>query len=189
PPKPSFSNVYLKDTLSNDAQRLTRELRTMVERSQGNLALETLDDLQKRILNTFDNTFRITDALYVLCSIVAVVSAVSCLNLQILLRNREWSLHWALGVGEDVILKRFSWWSALLALLAALASLAGGWILSAVLVYAVNYHSFGYSLSLHIPWQLPLLIVAVATLSGFLSGKLQTFTMKKNISLGSLARE
>jgi putative ABC transport system permease protein len=161
----------------------------MVEASKGSLAFETLDDLQKRILTTFDNTFRITDALYILCSIVAVISTVSCLNLQILLRSREWSLQWALGIGEDVILKRFSWWSAWMAMLAALSSLAGGWVLSAVLVYAVNYYSFGYSLSLFIPWQLPLLIVTVATLSGFLSGKLQSLTLRKNMNLSSLARE
>lgn len=190
PPKPSFSNVYFTEPRAiGKEQKLIVDLQRMVEASNGSLAFETLDDLQKRILTTFDNTFRITDALYILCSIVAVISTVSCLNLQILLRSREWSLQWALGIGEDVILKRFSWWSAWMAMLAALASLAGGWVLSAVLVYAVNYYSFGYSLSLFIPWQLPILIVTVATLSGFLSGKLQSLTLRKNMNLSSLARE
>ena len=188
-PKPSFSNVYLRNPNSPDAEKLNAELRRAVESSQGTLAFETLQNLQARILETFDNTFRVTDALYFLCGVIAVVATMSSLNLQILLRSREWSLQWSLGIGSQTLLRRFSIWSAFMAFLAAAVSLVGGWILSAILVYAVNYYSFGYSLTLSIPWHLPPVVLGVASLSGYLSGKLQTRSLKENVSLNALTRE
>jgi putative ABC transport system permease protein len=189
PPLPSFSNVYLRDPNAPEAKELAQELRLLAENSEGTLSFETLADLRARILQTFDNTFRVTDALYVLCGIIAIVATVSCLNLQIRLRSREWSLQWALGIDSQTLLRRFSLWSALMALLSSAVSLLGGWILSAILVYAVNYYSFGYSLSLAIPWTLPMTVVGVATLSGYISGRLQTKSLSENTTLNSLVRE
>lgn len=189
PPLPSFSNVYLRNAESPEATYFAQELKLLAENSGGTLSFETLGDLRARILQTFDNTFRVTDALYVLCGLIAIVATVSCLNLQIRLRSREWSLLWALGLESHTLLRRFSLWSALMALLSSVVSLLGGWILSAILVYAVNYYSFGYSLSLAIPWTLPLTVVFVATLSGYVSGRLQTKSLSENTTISSLVRE
>jgi len=188
-PQPSFSNVYLNDASSPASMNFTKELRRIADTSEGTLSFETLADLRARILQTFDNTFRVTDALYVLCGIIAIVATVSCLNLQIRLRSREWSLQWALGIDSQTLLHRFSVWSAIMAMLSAVVSLLGGWVLSAILVYAVNYYSFGYSLTLAIPWTLPVTVVLVATLSGYISGRLQTKSLSENTTLSSLARE
>lgn len=188
-PKPSFTNIYVTDNASSFANRISTELNSFAENSGGTLAFERLDDLQKRILQTFDNTFRITDALYVLCGIIAVIATVSSLNLQILLRNREWSILWTLGISNKNIQNRFAWWSAVMAFLAAMISIFGGYVLSSILVYSVNYYSFGYSLQLVVPWQLPLIVLAVATLSGYISGRLQTRALTENTNLKNLIRE
>lgn len=188
-PKPSFTNIYLQQPKTLGAQKIEQELRQIALDSQGTMGFETLENLRGRILLTFDNTFRITDALYVLCGIIAIIATVSGLNLQILLRNREWSIHWAIGISHNNILRRFAWWSAAMAIVAAFMSIAGGIALSAILVYAVNYYSFGYSLELAIPWSLPLLILAVAGISGYLSGRLQGRTLLENITLKSITRE
>jgi putative ABC transport system permease protein len=179
----------LRNAESPEATYFAQELKLLAENSGGTLSFETLGDLRARILQTFDNTFRVTDALYVLCGLIAIVATVSCLNLQIRLRSREWSLLWALGLESHTLLRRFSLWSALMALLSSVVSLLGGWILSAILVYAVNYYSFGYSLSLAIPWTLPLTVVFVATLSGYVSGRLQTKSLSENTTISSLVRE
>jgi putative ABC transport system permease protein len=140
-------------------------------------------------MNTFDNTFRITDMLYVLCGLIAIIATVSSLNLQIILRSREWSLLWSIGLSHATLLRRFSFWSALLAFVAAFVSVFGGLVLASVLVYAVNFYSFGYSLTLKIPIELPVIVLTVATICGFLSGRMQAYSLIKNISLKTLNRE
>ncbi|NBO37335.1 ABC transporter permease [bacterium] len=188
-PSASFSNVYLREPLSPESGHLIRDLRELVKKSEGTLALETLRQLKARILETFDNTFRVTDALYVLCGVIAIIATVSGLNLQIMLRNKEWSTQWALGIGGKPLIARFAIWSSLMAFIASLVSVCGGWALSAILVYVVNYHSFGYSLQLAIPWHLPILIIAVATLSGGVSGFLQATSLREHLNIRSLTRE
>lgn len=188
-PRPSFSNVYLTDPSSTQSLSLATELRQLTEKSGGTLGFESLKELRMRIMTTFDNTFRITDMLYVLCGLIAIVATVSSLNLQILLRSREWSLLWSIGLSHATLLRRFSFWSAFMAFIASFVSVFGGLALAAVLVYAVNFYSFGYSLTLKIPIQLPVIVMTVATVCGFLSGRLQAYSLGKNISLKTLNRE
>ena len=76
-----------------------------------------------------------------------------------------------------------------MAFVAAVVSIFGGLALASVLVYAVNYYSFGYSLTLKIPIELPVIVVLVATVCGFLSGRMQAYSLIKNISLKTLNRE
>lgn len=180
--RPSFANVYLPVSIAGSVTQLESDLRNFAESSEGTLGFETLAELQRRILETFDNTFRVTDALYVLCGIIAIVATVSSLNMQILLRRREWNIQWALGIGHRALGRRFALWSALMATLAATMSVFGGIVLSAVLVYTVNYYSFGYSLSLMIPWHLPVVLIAVAAVSGYLSGRMQQKSLVASLS-------
>jgi len=187
--QPTFANVYLAKKSEDQPTQLETDLRNIVQTSDGTLGFETLEELQQRILETFDNTFRVTDALYILCGIIAVIATVSSLNMQILLRRREWNIQWALGIGAQELNRRFSVWSAMMAVLAAGVSILGGIVLSAVLVYAVNYYSFGYSLSLSIPWHLPVVLLVVATLSGYLSGRIQSRALTDALSPNSIAQE
>ncbi|NBX16645.1 MAG: ABC transporter permease [Proteobacteria bacterium] len=187
--QPSFANIYLSPEFKKSETSLERELRKLVQDSDGLLGFETLDELQKRILETFDNTFRVTDALYVLCGIIAIIATISCLNMQILLRRREWNIQWALGIGSRELSRRFAVWSAVMATLAAAVSILGGVVLSATLVYAVNYYSFGYSLSLEIPWHLPVAVLMVAAVSGYLSGKIQSRALTQILSAHSIVQE
>ena len=188
-PRPSFSNVYLRDPNSSRSIKLSSELKYLADTSEGTLGFESLKELRERIMTTFDNTFRITDMLYVLCGLIAIIATVSSLNLQIILRSREWSLLWSIGLSQSTLLRRFSFWSAFVAFVAAVVSIFGGLALASVLVYAVNYYSFGYSLTLKIPIELPVIVVLVATVCGFLSGRMQAYSLIKNISLKTLNRE
>ena len=187
--QPTFANVYLAPEFKSRQTTLERDLREFVNSSDGVLGFETLEELQKRILETFDNTFRVTDALYVLCGVIAVIATISCLNMQILLRRREWNIQWALGIGSRELSRRFAAWSAIMATLAAFVSILGGIVLSSVLVYSVNYYSFGYSLSLEIPWHLPLAMLVVAAVSGYLSGRIQSRVLNQVLSSQLIVQE
>ncbi|MFZ9519143.1 MAG: FtsX-like permease family protein [Silvanigrellaceae bacterium] len=187
--RPGFANVYLPTSQKGNLTQLEKDLREFASASDGALGFETLAELQARILETFDNTFRVTDALYVLCGIIAVVATISGLNMQIFLRRREWNVQWALGFGSEELGRRFSIWSAVMAMIAAFVSIAGGAVLSAVLVYSVNYYSFGYSLSLAIPWHLPVAVVGVAGLSGWVSGRLQSRSLVESLSAQAMNQE
>lgn len=187
--RPSFANVYLSDSDKHKTTQLENELREFAKSSDGTLGFETLADLQKRILETFDNTFRVTDALYLLSGFIAIVATVSSMNMQIQLRRREWNIQWALGVSAEKIGRRFAFWSAFMAILAAAVSIFGGIILSAILVHAVNYYSFGYTLTLSIPVSLPLIVLVVAGISGYLSGRMQSKTLTGTLSSQALVQE
>jgi putative ABC transport system permease protein len=190
--RPSFANIYFSSEEHRKYPQQTSivsDVQKYIQDSDGAVGIETLKELQGRILETFDKTFRVTDALYLLCGVIAIIATLSSLNMQILLRQRDWNIQWALGMTAHEIRRRFAFWSAVMALIAGFVSIAGGLVLSAVLVYAVNYYSFGYSLTLAIPWHLPVLLLTVAGFSGYLSGQLQSRSLVKRLSAQSLAQD
>ena len=189
-PNPSFMNLYLADkSLQNSAAVLQKIEQDLVTNKGYALNLFTLAQLRARVMEAFENTFRITDALYVLCAVIAFISVYTCLNLQLLLRRREWNMMWAMGLGEMRLRKGMALWAGNMALVACAASFAGGLSIAAILVYVVNYYAFGYSLELSLPWTFLAGILALAWISGVASGWVVARGLEKHLSTQMLQLE
>ena len=182
-PNPSFMNLYLRDkSVENATQVLHQIEKELVVEKGFALNLFTLVQLRQRVMEAFENTFRITDALYVLCAAIAFISVYTCLNLQLLLRRREWNILWALGLGEKRLRKGMALWAGNMAFVACVVSLAGGLSIAALLVYVVNYYAFGYSLELSLPWSFIGGVLVLAWVSGAVSGWVVAAGLQKHLS-------
>jgi putative ABC transport system permease protein len=164
---PGFMNVYLQPGALAQVETMRKELQEQL----GNSA-EVLSgaELRGQIMTTFEETFAITDALYLLSSIIAFVTVICSLGLQILTRANEWTILWASGLSTRQLRWRLALWSGHTSLFALLLSLPVGLILAAVLVYVVNYHAFGFLLQLDVPWVFGMCLAVLAWLVGALGG-------------------
>lgn len=115
-------------------------------RLQSNAALRALS------LEIFDQTFAVTDLLRVLALGVAVVGIVSALLAQQLERLGDYALMRALGFARSELLRVVLWQTLVTGAVAATLALPVGLALAVLLIDVINVRSFGWTMSLHLPW-------------------------------------
>ncbi len=133
-------------------------------------ALQTLPDVEvisstelRRIsLQIFDRSFAITVWLQGVALAVGLFGVAAGASAQALARKREFGLLRHLGFSQAE-LRRLLWLEAsLLSAVGALAGLALGLALSAVLVFVVNPQSFHWSMEMHLPLRSLATLLALA---------------------------
>ncbi|MGB0910540.1 MAG: FtsX-like permease family protein [Nitrospirales bacterium] len=127
-------------------------------------------ELRAEILEIFDRTFRVTYVLELIALCVAVLGIVNTLITAILERQRELATLRALGASATQIQKLVFWESGYLAMLGAILGVAGGLMLSVLLVKVINKQSFGWTIQLMIPSMTIVEAVCVAVIAGLLAG-------------------
>jgi len=148
-PDDSGIGVYAAPGVTPDT--LERALRRALgdrpdARLQSNAALRTLS------LEIFDQTFAVTDLLRVLALGVAVVGIVSALLAQQLERLGDYALMRALGFARGELLRVVLWQTLATGAVAATLALPVGLALAVLLIDVINVRSFGWTMSLHLPW-------------------------------------
>ncbi len=103
-------------------------------------------DLRRRVLSVFDQTFRITFALQFIAVLVAVLGVVTTLTALILQRGRDIGVLRAVGALRRQVWRIVLIESAILGLLGSLLGCAAGWVLALILVHVINRQSFGWTL-------------------------------------------
>ncbi len=166
---PGFSNlgVYLAPGANID------QVRAEIEHTVAghNLVIFTNRSLRQQAIQIFDRTFAITYALEIIAVIVAVVGIAGALLALVIDRRRELGLLRFLGAAVWQIRKLILVEAGLIGLLANLAGLALGVVLSLLLIFVINKQSFGWTIRFHWPVAVllgALTLVYVATvLAGF----------------------
>jgi putative ABC transport system permease protein len=132
-------------------------------------------EIREVSLRIFDRSFAVTYAMEALAVLVGLFGLSSSLGAIVLARRREFGMLRHLGITRREIRAMLAAEGGLLALLGALAGLAVGSAISLVLVYVVNRQSFSWSIQLHWPFGLLLLLtlvlVALAIVTAILSGR------------------
>lgn len=127
-------------------------------------------DLRRRALAVFDQTFRITYALQAIAIVVAILGVITTLTALILQRGREIGVMRAVGALKRQVRKMVLIESGLLGMIGAVMGCACGTALSLLLIYVINKQFFGWSIRLFIdPWifgQALALMVLTALLAG-----------------------
>ncbi|HUJ41761.1 MAG TPA: FtsX-like permease family protein [Candidatus Acidoferrales bacterium] len=124
-------------------------------------------EIRAQAIRIFDRTFAITYALEAVAIAVAVIGIAGALLAVVIDRRRELGLLRFLGASQPQVRRLIVCEAALLGLLASLAGLALGVLLSWILIFVINKQSFGWTIQFH--WPLALLAaglggVFVATL-------------------------
>jgi putative ABC transport system permease protein len=117
-------------------------------------------DLRTEAVRIFDQTFAITYALEAVAIFVAVMGIAGALLALVMDRRRELGLLRFLGAATSQVRKMILVEAGLLGLLANVAGLGLGILLSLVLIYVINKQSFGWTIQFH--WPVAVLIGAIS---------------------------
>jgi putative ABC transport system permease protein len=173
-PAPSSLAIYVAPGADVDV------VRAAVERVAAghNLILYTNRSLRAQAIQIFDRTFAITYALEVVAVIVAIIGIAGAMLALVIDRRRELGLLRFLGAAVSQIRKLILVEAGLIGLLANVAGLALGIVLSLLLIFVINKQSFGWTIRFHWPVAVllgALSLVYVATvLAGFYPARVAT---------------
>ncbi|MEW6245150.1 MAG: FtsX-like permease family protein [Nitrospirota bacterium] len=138
-------------------------------------ALISNAELKREILDIFDRTFFLTYALEAIAVIIAVLGIVNTLLTSVLERQRELATLRAIGASEQQIHRLVLWEAGYLGVLGAALGLAGGILLSLLLIKVINKQSFGWTIQPILPMgvlvQAVVLAVAAALLAGYVPAR------------------
>jgi putative ABC transport system permease protein len=108
-------------------------------------------EIRAQAIRIFDRTFAITYALEAVAILVAVVGIAGALLAVVIDRRRELGLLRFLGASQPQVRRLIVCEAGLLGLLANLAGLALGILLSLILIFVINKQSFGWTIQFHWP--------------------------------------
>ena len=156
------------------------EVRKNVEKAAAgrNILIFTNRNLRAEAIRIFDRTFAITYALELVAVIVAIIGIAGALLTVVIDRRRELGLLRFLGASVSQVRKIIFLEAGLIGVLANVAGLALGVVLSLLLIFVINKQSFGWTIQLHWPVSVllaALMLVFVATvLSGYYPARMAT---------------
>jgi putative ABC transport system permease protein len=139
------------------------------------LDLAVPPEIREVSLRIFDRSFAVTYAMEALAVLVGLFGLSSSLGAIVLARRRELGVLRHLGLTRGELRAMLAAEGGLLALLGAAAGLVVGGAISLVLVYVVNRQSFNWSMELHPPYALLLvltsILVVLAIVTAVISGR------------------
>src|SRR5664279_250210 len=166
-PAPSGIAVYLAPDADVDTVRKAVELAA----AGRNILIFTNRSLRAEAIRVFDRTFAITYALELVAVVVAIIGIAGALLTVVIDRRRELGLLRFLGASVSQVRKIIFLEAGLIGLLANVAGLVLGVVLSLLLIFVINKQSFGWTIQIHWPVALlsaALTLVFLATvLAGF----------------------
>ena len=167
-PGTEVSNIalYLKPGVSLDDGRLAVET-ALAGRKVMVVSNRSLRDEGMRV---FDRTFAITYALEAVAVFVAVMGVGGALLALVIDRRREFGLLRFLGAASGQLRRIILFEAGVIGLLANLAGLALGFLLSLLLIYVINKQSFGWTIQFHWPVAILLGALSIVYLATILAG-------------------
>lgn len=125
--------------------------RLLEEAGDAHLQVYANQQLKKRALVVFDQTFQVTYALEVIAILVAVLGITNTLGALILERQGEVALLQFLGADRGQLRGMAFYESGLIGALGVAAGAVLGWLLSLLLILVINRQSFGWTLQIDLP--------------------------------------
>jgi putative ABC transport system permease protein len=145
--------------------------------------------MKEDILTIFDKTFATTATLKGVSLLVALLGVATALMVILMERARELTVLGYLGLTPTELGKMNVFQAVIMALAAFFISVICGLILTYILIYAINYRSFGWSVDVHVnPWIFvkTLILTAAASLA---SALYPTYKLTRTAVVGPLHEE
>ncbi len=155
-PAPSNIAVYLKPGVDMEAGKRAVESATAGRK----VLVFSNRTLRAEAIKIFDRTFAITYALEGVAVFVAVMGVAGALLALVIDRRRELGLLRFLGISGPRLRRMILFEAGLIGLLANLAGLVLGLVLSLLLIYVINKQSFGWTIQFH--WPVAVLLGALS---------------------------
>jgi putative ABC transport system permease protein len=147
-------------------------------------------EMKTDILAIFDQTFALTATLKGISLLVALLGITTALMVMLMERSRELTVLGYLGLAPRQLAAMNAYQALIMGFAAYVVSVMCGVILTYIIVYAINYRSFGWSIDIHVnPWVFlkSLFLTASACLASSIYPTLKL--MASRISAGPLGEE
>jgi putative ABC transport system permease protein len=171
---PTDVAVYLKPGVSPEQGRRSVES-AVAGRS---VLIASNRTLRQEAIRVFDRTFAITYALEAVAVFVAIMGVSGALLALVIDRRREFGLLGFLGASKPQLRRLILSEAALLGLLANVAGVILGFLLSLLLIFVINKQSFGWTIQFHWPVAVLLgalsLVYAVTIMAGIYPARVAT---------------
>ena len=155
-----------------DDARVQQAIRQLAEQQSGGgalLEMASVSQIRANSLRIFDRSFAVTYWLQGVAIAIGLFGVAASFSAQVLARRKEFGLLAHLGLTRRQILTVVAGEGAAWTLIGALAGLALGLGVAAVLVFVVNPQSFHWTMDLRLPWLRLLLLCAAVVLAGTLT--------------------
>ena len=140
------------------------------------LSISTNRELRREVLVIFDRTFAVTRALEAIAIAVAVLGIANALAASAVERRRSFGLLRAIGASGEQIRRATLLEAALTGLTGTAAAIAAGAAFAWLLLAVINPQSFGWTVSLAVPWAAlagaAALVLAASFLAGIVPGRI-----------------
>ncbi|MCZ8255777.1 MAG: ABC transporter permease, partial [Polaromonas sp.] len=156
------------DAGASDGQ-VQQAVRGLAQRQSGAgalLEMASVSQLRATSLKIFDRSFAVTYWLQGVAIAIGLFGVAASFSAQVLARRKEFGLLAHLGLTRRQILAVVAGEGVAWTLIGALAGMALGLAVSAVLVYVVNPQSFHWTMDLMVPWLRLGLVCAAVVLAG-----------------------
>lgn len=167
-PDPAPSNVAIYVQPGASAEEVKRRIETISEGHH--LAVFLNRGLRAEAIKIFDRTFAITYALEAVAVLVAVMGIAGALLALVIDRRREFGLLRFLGASPGQVRKLILVEAGLIGILANIAGLLLGAVLSLLLIFVINFQSFGWTIQFHWPAAVLLGALTVVYVATVLAG-------------------
>ncbi|VXA94970.1 conserved membrane hypothetical protein [Burkholderia sp. 8Y] len=118
-------------------------------------------DIRARTLTIFDRSFAVTYLLEAVAIVIGLFGVAATFSVQTLARAREFGMLRHVGVTRRQILALLASEGGLLTMLGIAMGCVLGFAISLILVFVVNPQSFHWTMSLHVPWAMLVVIGCV----------------------------
>jgi putative ABC transport system permease protein len=155
--------IYLEPGADADAVRADIAGRL----PDGQVRIATNQELRGQVFRVFDQTFQVTYALELIALAVAMLGIANTLAALIIERRPELAMLRFIGAARSQIRRIIVLESGLIGVLGAVIGLGLGVVLSLLLVYVINFQSFGWTIQFRMPLGFlaqSLVVVVLATI-------------------------
>jgi putative ABC transport system permease protein len=154
-----------------DLEAAADRLRSQILRCCGQHPMDMSSgaELRREILNIFDETFAITTVLLLIALLIAALGITTTLSVQVLERTRQLNTLVAVGARSGQIRSMIFWEAILMVSVGEGLGLVCGFFLSRILIYVINFQSFGWTFLYRVDWNSILLSVPLILATALLS--------------------
>jgi putative ABC transport system permease protein len=165
----SITAIDLRLIPGVDPEKVVRDMQETLHSDQ-RLIIRSNRALRQDVMEVFDRTFAITNALRLLATVVAFIGVLNSLLLLQIEKQRELGILRTLGLTGRQLWQLVMLETGLMGTVAGLLSLPAGVVLTYILIYIINRRSFGWTLQMNLePWAF-LQAMMIAVSAGFLAG-------------------
>lgn len=144
-----------------------------IQKDHPALMVYTNASLRSEVLRLFRQTFAVTHALELIGLAVAIGGLVLTVSTLLGERRHEWATLEVMGTPPSVLTRSAAWETGVLSLFSSLLGSCCGLALGTILIFIINYQTFGWTLLFNIPWATVLSLIAsisaIGACTGFLS--------------------